>query len=908
MSDHRVIRFLDAILRRLLPGPLGDEARLELTRQHDVVGSRRGRLVAAIWYLGHLVHPHTWALAVALRRQQRSRADSTDRGPVARWSISWLDVKLGLRMLARYPVMTAVSGLAISVTIAVAVAAFALFQDFLLRPEVPLPEPDRVVSLGLKDTERQRNERRLLHEVEVWREVLGSVEHVGLWRQEERTLIGRDGTGEVVRTAVMSASGFDVAGVRPLIGRPLRPQDEDEGAPRVVVIGYEPWTRRFDSDPDIIGRRLLLDGEPHTVVGVMPEGFGFPYAERFWLPVLHDADDWPLMDGPGGWFAFGRLAPGATLARADAEVKALMARRAMDLPDTHARLAARVMPYTDSYTGMDDIPWLIWLHRLILGLLTLLVLIPFSNVVILVYARTASRIGEIAVRSALGASRGRIVLQLFVEALAVALPSAALGIAVALVTLEHIDRIVAMYFGGGMPFWAQSGQNPSAIAYAGSLAAFAAALAAVIPGLQATGPRAHDHLKAATGRHGMRLGRVWTGLVVVQVAITVAGLPLAGWVAWSAMGLGMSRPTFVADDYMGLRLAVRTPGAPGAAVAVAREAPERIAEVVRRLEALPDVTGVHLSDRPPTHVTSEGFSRFSRLEIDRVDPGDDVTFHAAVAMAVDPGFFEFLGVRILVGREFNTGDARTVAPPVVVTRAFVERVLRGANPVGRYVRAYRPPDEEPAPWREIVGVVDDLLENPLRPERSAGLVFVPLGRAELTAAHVTVRAPGLPPSLATDIRRIVADVDLAIRLDWIAPLTEPRDPIRTLMAGLAVMIVVVLSSVLFLATAGVFSLMSFNVTRRRREIGIRSVLGARPRRVLLGVMAHSIRQLAWGVGAGALLVALVPPMSLNGLEIRRDPRLLVLVGAVLVAMGLVAAWVPARAALRIRPVDALRED
>jgi predicted permease len=904
VTDPRAPRLLDAVLRRLFAGPLGDEARLEMDRLYRILCARRGRFVGTLWYLGHLVHPHTWALAVALRRRQHRQANASARSIFGGSSVSWLDVKLGIRMVARYPVITAVSGLAISVTIAVAIATFAWFQDFALQPEIPLPEPERVVSLGLKDRERMRNERRLLHELDVWREALASVEHVGLWRRQDRTLVGSEGTGEVVRTAVMSASGFDVARVAPLIGRPLRPSDEIAGAPRVVVIGYEPWTTRFEADPNIVGRQMLLDGEPYTVVGVMPEGFGFPYAERFWLPMLDDADAWPVMDGPGGYFAFGRLAPGATLARADAELKAVMRGRAADLPETHRWLAARVMPYTDTHTGMDDHPWLIWLHRLILGLITLLVLIPFSNVAVLVYARTATRTGEIAVRSGLGASRGRIVFQLFVEALVVALPSALLGIAVGLLALEHIDRLVALYFGSGMPFWARSGWDPWAMAYAGGLAVFAAGLAAVIPGMQATGRRAHEHLKAAGGRHDMRLGRVWTGLVVAQVAITVAGLPLAGWIAWHATGFRMASPTFTADGYLGVWLAARPPGAPGPDAST--PGPERIAEVVRRTEALPGVMGVYLSDRSPTDITSVGFSSFSRIEID--GDADGVRSHAVVDMAVDAGFFEFLGVGVRSGREFLSGDARAAIPPVVVSRAFVERTLRGANPVGRFVRTSRPPGEGPAPWREIVGVVDDLLEDPLQPDQAEGMMFVPIDRSRTTTAHLTVHAPGLPPSLATDIRRIVADVDPSIRLDWIAPLTKPRDPIRTLMAGVAAVIIVVLSSILFLATAGVFSLISFNVTRRRREIGIRTALGARPRQVLLGVMAQCIRQLAYGVAAGALVAALVPPLSVDGVPIRRDPRLLVFVAGVLVAMGVAAAWGPARAGLRVQPMDALRQD
>jgi hypothetical protein len=311
----------------------------------------------------------------------------------------------------------------------------------------------------------------------------------------------------------------------------------------------------------------------------------------------------------------------------------------------------------------------------------------------------------------------------------------------------------------------------------------------------------------------------WSGLVVVQVVITVAGPPLAGWVAWNAMGLGMSRPTFVADDYKGMSLVASTPVAPGSAEVVAREAPVRIAEIVRRLETLPGVTGVHLSDRPPTHVTGEGITGLSRLELDGIGSDDDAAVHAAVAMAVGPGFFGFPGVPGLDGRPCHRPRARAAA------------IARDGHAA---CGCRRGPDD---PSR-----LDHAADRATRPDPQANDGHRPGDRRRAVEPAVPVRR-----------RRVLADL--------------------------------------------------FNVTRRRREIGIRSALGARPGRVLLGVMAHSIRQLAWGVGGGALLVALVPPLSLTGSWFVGIHGLLVVVAVVLVGMGSVAAW--GRRALEAgqRPAD-----
>lgn len=392
--------------------------------------------------------------------------------------MSWLDVKLGIRMLAKYPGMTAVSSFAIAVTVAVALGAFGVVQDFLLRPSLPLPDGDRVVSLGMRWTDTNRTERRILHEFQAWEEGLESVRDLGLWRIARLNLVADDGRAEMIPFAAMSAAGFVVANVPPLLGRPLLESDEISGAEPVVVIGFDEWERRFEGRPDIVGHRLRIGYDQHTIVGVMPQGFAFPYSDSFWIPLRDDPNDSVPFEGRR-YFAFGRLARGMTLPQAQAEMTTLTEARAQLLPETHTRLRGQVMTYTDTHTGNDDVAEqdMVFI-RVALLLLSLVVLIPFANVAILVYARTATRSGEIVLRIALGASRTRVVMQLFAEALVLATLSAAVGVGLTWFAWSRVETFLDVYFGAGMPFWARQGRNGWAVAYAVGITILAESVAA----------------------------------------------------------------------------------------------------------------------------------------------------------------------------------------------------------------------------------------------------------------------------------------------------------------------------------------------------------------------------------------------------------------------------------------------
>ncbi|KPJ97956.1 MAG: hypothetical protein AMS20_16620, partial [Gemmatimonas sp. SG8_28] len=373
----------------------------------------------------------------------------------------------------------------------------------------------------------------------------------------------------LVRVAEITASGFRVARTPPALGRPLLDQDERKGAPPVLVIAYEEWQRRFDGDPAIIGRQVRLDSELHTVVGVMPAGYRFPIADTYWVPLKLDPNDYERGEGP--WLAmFGRLADGVTLDQAQAELTTLGLRSAATYPETHARIRPRVMRYTRPFMDLDS-PALVWALRAVQLAIGLLLIVVAVNVAILVYARTVMRTGEIAVRTALGASRRRIVAQLFAEALVLSGTAAAIGLTIAGIALSKTQAIAEEMMGdsgdihSSLPFWWELDLSASLVAYVVALAILAAVIVGVLPALKATERGVQANLQQLSSRgSGMQLGRTWTALIVAQVAVVVAVLPFAAWVAGESLRRAAVKPVYPADQilrtWMGMGVLVVPPG------------------------------------------------------------------------------------------------------------------------------------------------------------------------------------------------------------------------------------------------------------------------------------------------------------------------------------------------------------
>jgi predicted permease len=818
---------------------------------------------------------------------------------------SALDLRLGVRMLAKYPALSLVSVLGMALAIAIVATVFSIFESMLVTG-LPLPEGERVVALRNANIASPGQHQAMLGDFMMWRDEASSVDDLAAFIPTSRTLVvpGGDAPAELVRVVWMTPSGFRLARTAAVRGRVLLDEDERGGA-RVVVIGYDEWQGRFAADPSIVGRRIELGGDVYTIVGVMPDGFRFPVDDRYWIPLESRATERErAMQIPVT--VVGRLKDGTTLEQAQADLATIGTRLAAAYPETHARLRPRVLPYTRAFFDIDG-PETVWTVQLFRFFVSLLLVVVAVNVAVLIYARTAARSGEIAVRTALGASRSRVVTQLFAEALALSATAAVIGLAIAEVALRKLQPLAERRM-GEMPFWIDLTVSPTVIAYAVLLAIVGAAIAGVAPALKATGSRVLISLQQLSGGGAtrMQLGRGWTALIVGQVAVAVAVLPFAMAFTQEAIGDAAAGGGYAVEQFLQATLAIEDADAPRDTTVerlVTQRFATRAAELLRRLRSDPAIAGVT--------IRSTG-SYDDRVEIEdigspgattqRVRPGTD---------RVDPDFFRLYDMPILAGRSFDSNDARAGATAVVVNQVFVEEHFAGSTVLGRRVRVVHESDgageAEAGPWLEIVGVVRDLESNDFEPQDN---IYLPLDVAQLSPPlrlAIRVRA-GTPIAFAPRLRNVAAAVDPQLQLTDVITGVERERLGRQPARYLAIATTVVMLSVLLLSAAGIYAMMSFTVARRRREIGIRSALGADSRRLLGSVFARASTQIAIGILIGMVGTFAVDRVAGRG-PVHDGNAIMVPVVAVLMAVvGLMAAIGPARRGLAIHPTEALRAE
>ena len=826
-------------------------------------------------------------------------------------------------MLVRYPGLAITGVFGMAVGIAISTAAFTIVYS-LINPVVPLDEGDRVVSLVNWDTETNNREQRLLHDLVIWRG-LQSVESIGAVRNVGRNLIVAGAQPETVTIAEMTASGFSVARVAPLLGRPLLPEDERPGAPDVVVIGHDTWTRRFSGDPAILGRSIQLGAVTHTVVGVMPEGFAFPVNHTLWIPWRLDASAFQPRSGPSV-NVFGRLSPGSTLETAQAELSATAQQLAAASPATHAHIRSRVLPYTYAFTDMDERDNALALRAIQTGIVLLLVIVCV-NVSILVYARTATRQGEIAVRTALGATRRRIVAQLFLEALVLAAVAALVGVGLVAAAFTQLEAAIAQA-AGPLPFWLQFTLSARGILYVIGFTVFSAAIVGVVPALKATGWRVQARLQGLSAGSGsrMQMGRLWTILIVAQVAFTVALLPATMFHIWNSLRVRTTQPGAAIQEFLTTHLVMDRASAGPATETMQREFRGRYAgrqtELERRLEAEPGVTGVTYL------MTAPGEEQALVLEVEGMPaPVDPVDYNIVEGSKrgqfvrfnrVGLDFFEAFDVPVVLGRGFQPADTAPAGTPgrgVVVNRTFAERIFSGGNPLGhriRYVgrsREAAKEDVELNGWFEIVGVVQDFpIPGSIDSDRGYR-VYHAVAPCDTYPALLAVRVRGSSPSVfASRLREVSAAIDPNLQLRNVSTVEDTLKREQGIMRLIGATLVAVMLSVVILSAAGIYALMSFTVARRRREIGIRTALGADPRRILTSIFSRAFFQLGIGAAVG-MLGAIGLEQVLEGEMFQgRGAVILPAVAFIMTSVGVLAALGPARQGLRIHPTEALREE
>lgn len=835
--------------------------------------------------------------------------------------MNWLDIKLGGRMLVKYPGLTIVGGLAMAFAILVGVVIFQ-FASLFLYPSLPLPHAGRIVQVKLQDLVENETEPRALYDYLSWRDSLRTVNNLGAWRDSIATLIVADGDARPAFVAEMSSSGFAVASGQALMGRVLTPDDEQPAAPAVAVIGYDLWQTRFGGDPNVLGRTVQLGVEHPTIVGVMPEGFKFPVSHEMWMPLKTAVLDHAPRSGPA-ITVFGTLADGQTFETAQAELTTFGRRAAAEQKPTHEHLEPRVVKYADmmAMNGGDDATFMLLIYSFI-GMLVVLIC---GNVGLLLFARAASRESDLIVRTALGASRSRIVAQLFAEALVLGGVSAIVGVGGAALILRNWAMTFLEINMGRLPFWFDLSLSAATIVAAVILTVLAATVAGVMPALKITRGMG-DRLKQTTaGAGGLRFGGVWTVVIVAQVAVTVV-FPAIVWFENVQLGRMQDfNPGFASEQFLAVTVERDAPAdsaaTAGADVAANARLAASLGNLRTRIATQPGVSGLTFVRTLPGGEAPERRIEMSFDAAEAANRGPDAPapIRYATVVETDTNYFDLVDAPIVAGRGFNAADAEPGASVVIVDQGFVDHVLQGRNPIGQQVRLVRPRDPAgPSQWYSIVGLVGKLDTGvPYRKGPFAGF-YLPGAPERFDNVHMMIRVRGGDPmTVAPQVRALAAAVDPSLRLVQIQRLNELANGMLWVIR-LWMTITVAMSSVaLLLSLAGLYAVMAFTVARRTREIGVRVALGGSRQRIIAAIFRRPLIQMSLGVLAGIAIIAVAtlmyPHSNGPGADEAGGLTLWAIAmqaayAVVMIAVCMLACVVPTRRALSVEPTTALRTE
>jgi putative ABC transport system permease protein len=785
------------------------------------------------------------------------------------------DLRIGARALRHAPLFTAAAAATLALGIGANTAMFSLIDAVLLRP-LPFPESRRIMVVW------ERPPKSVVTASLGTRHHQNPVSPVNFldWRDRMRSFEGI----AALNGPLVTSEFFHVLGVRPLLGRTFAASECGPNGPPVAVLGYNLWHRQFGGDPAAVGRTIRILDVPHTIVGVMPEGFDLPFAHAdFWIPMPIDR---AAAEDEGRYLTvIARLRPGVSVARAQAELDGVARRMAVERPVTNRDWGAGMVPIDEQVTG--EVAPALWL---LFGAVTFVLLIAAGNVANLLMMRGAQRQREIALRAALGAGRGRIVSQLLSESLLLSLAGGVLGVGLAVGGLRAITASLPTL---ALPRVENVHVDARMLLFSFALSLVTTLVFGLAPALTFARTDPNAALKLGNQRATGRGGRFRALLVVVEVALSLVLLAGAGLLARSFLNqIGVSRG-FRIDRILTMRMFF----SPGRYWDDRRRG-RYVDEIVHRVRGLPGVEAASsVNLLPMTGVVSgSGFRRMDRPE---PAPGTQPT---ADFVVVSPQYFQVMGIPLEHGRDFDEHDTMATEPAVVVNRAFADKFFPGENPMGKRLGLN---------WNVTHGVIVGICAN----ARQTSLVVAPQATLFLAQAQgpmyigaLVVRTRLAPLAMARAVQEAVRTVDPEQEISDVESMEQvvAQSVARPRLESVLLAIFAVLATVL--AAIGLYGVLAYSVTQRTREIGIRMALGADRSQLVRGVVRDAFGLMLAGLVAG-LAASLVLTRLLASLlyEVKpTDPPTLLAVCGLLLLVGVCAAWIPARRVAAVDPVRSLR--
>ena len=803
------------------------------------------------------------------------------------------DLRFALRMMAKSPGFVAVAALALALGIATATTMFTFYNALLVRPLPFITDESSLLRLRVYNVRTPEDDFDFsipdFHDIRRQSQTLSGA--LTTWNRTY--ILGTNDRPDRALGAWITADGFQTLGVQPELGRLFRPEEGKPGAPEVVILSHSLWQRAYGGQADILGQVVTLNAKPVTVIGVMPEGFGFPGTNALWQPFPDDQQSSEDNRGAHGWPVWARMKPGVTLDQVQAELDMLGTRLEKDHPSSNSNLCFRAFLAHDEASRHEKRPVI-----LMMGAVLAVLLIACGNVANLLLARAATRSREIAVRAALGAGRGRLIRQVLTESLLLGLLGGTLGL---LLTFWETDFILS-FIPVEIPFWIRFETDWHVLTFAFAATLGASLCFGIFPALQSSRPDLTHELKdgARGGTGSGRAQRVRNALVVAQLALTLVLLVVAGLMSRSFLKLQNLDTGLDARGVLTFR----------SGIPFTMEKDEKVAlkffeDAERNLRESPGVGSAGWMSYLPVqdNTNDNAFAVEGRPE---PKPGDRPF---ALNRSATPGVFPTLRIPLRRGRLFNEHDRADQPPVMVVDEAFVRKFFPSQEALGRRIALGGPEEGDKRKWVTIVGVVGDIKQRPTAREPEPNMWF-PLAQHPDNFSSAVVRVAGDPASYAKAAQAAVVAARPGTPIYQVLPMTKVASDTLWKERFFGGLFVSFAGLALFLAALGIYGVMAYSVAQRTQEIGVRLALGAQPGALVQMILRQGAKLVGLGLAAGFVLAwfaAQLLTKLLYGID-PHDPPTFAGVPLLLALVALAACLLPAHRATKVDPMVALRSE
>jgi len=803
------------------------------------------------------------------------------------------DVQFGLRMLMKHRLATLVSVVALALGIGANTAMFSLAEAFLLHP-VPFENADRIVALVDMRPEQNIDMTPIPPATYFdWKQQAHSFDQFATYAWREMNLTG-DREAQKVQDFQVSASFFSMLGVRPQLGRTFLPDAEVPGKEQEIILGHALWEQRYASDPHIVGKNIKVDGKVYTVVGVMAKGFDFPLPAEAWTPLALDVK--ARLSRADRWlFVLGHLKPGVSYKQAAAEMRGIAQRQSDLYPDTNKGWQLRPMRLRDFVTGSLTRDYTL----LLLGAVGFVLLIACADVANVQFARMSGRANEFAVRAALGGSRWRILRQLLTESILLSLGGAALGLLIAqwalALILSHMPPDVARFIAG----WKTIRLDTNAFLFTLGIAVASGIASGIAPSLLTSRSSVSESLKeSGRGSVSRARGRLRGALVVAEISLALVLLVGAGLLVKNFQGLLHVNENYSPQTLLTMNLTLpETQYAKPAARLAFHE------QVLERLGSAPGVQSASLVSHVP--YSNGGGVPTSNFSVEGHPPAQRGEHVEAIVETITPNYFAALNIALRDGRLLTDSDGAEATPVAVISESLARRYFPGENPLGKHIKVGKADSDRP--WMTVVGIVNDVHYMWIVKEEFP-TIYRSFRQAPPYYTSIMLRAPGDPLQFISAARAQISALDPDLPLYNIKPMDKVITESIVGIAYVAAMMAVLGVIALVLASVGVFGVMSYSVSERAHEIGIRMSLGAQTTDILRMVLRSGMTLTVLGLAIGlpiAFALARALAALLFGVE-AADPFSFIGLPLLLAAVAALACYLPARRAARLDPLKALR--